>query len=33
MQKHWLTRSVLVISLVSLFNDASSELLYPVLPI
>jgi MFS family permease len=33
MQKHWLTRGVLVISLVSLFNDASSELLYPVLPI
>ncbi len=33
MQKHWLTRGVLVISLVSLFNDASSELLYPILPI
>lgn len=33
MQKHWLTRGVLIISLVSLFNDASSELLYPVLPI
>lgn len=33
MQKHWLTRSVLIISLVSLFNDASSELLYPVMPI
>jgi MFS family permease len=33
MQKHWLTRSVLIISLVSLFNDASSELLYPVLPV
>ena len=33
MQKHWLTRSVLIISLVSLFNDASSELLYPILPI
>lgn len=32
-QKHWLTRSVLIISLVSLFNDASSELLYPVLPV
>lgn len=33
MGKRWLTRSVLVISLVSLFNDASSELLYPVLPV
>lgn len=33
MQKHWLTRSVLIISLVSLFNDAASELLYPVLPV
>lgn len=33
MQKRWLTRSVLIISVVSLLNDASSELLYPVLPI
>jgi len=33
MQKRWLTRSVLIISIVSLLNDASSELLYPVLPI
>lgn len=33
MTRHWLTRSVFVISIVSLFNDASSELLYPVLPV
>lgn len=33
MQKRWLTGGVVILSLVSLFNDASSELLYPVLPI
>lgn len=29
----WLTRNVLVLSLVSLLQDAASELLYPLLPI
>jgi MFS family permease len=29
----WLTRNVLMLSLVSLFQDAASELLYPLLPI
>lgn len=33
MSKKWLTKTVFIISLVSLFNDAASELLYPVLPI
>ncbi len=33
MPKHWLTRSVFIISIVSLLNDAASELLYPILPI
>lgn len=33
MQKKWLTKTVFIISLVSLLNDAASELLYPVLPI
>jgi MFS family permease len=33
MQTKWLTKTVFIISLVSLLNDAASELLYPVLPI
>ncbi len=33
MRKSWLTSGVVLLSMVSLFNDASSELLYPVLPI
>ncbi len=33
MPKHWLTRSIFLLSVVSLFNDAASELLYPVLPV
>jgi MFS family permease len=33
MRKGWLTSGVVFLSLISLFNDASSELLYPVLPI
>lgn len=33
MPQKWLTKTVLIISLVSLFNDAASELLYPVLPV
>lgn len=32
-QKKIITRTVLFLSLVSLFNDISSELLYPVLPV
>jgi MFS family permease len=32
-QGAWLTRNVLVLSLVSLLQDAASELLYPLLPI
>lgn len=31
--KTWLNRTILVLSLVSLLNDVSSELLYPVLPL
>lgn len=31
--KHWLTRTVLILSAVSCLNDMSSELLYPVLPL
>jgi MFS family permease len=33
MTQKWLTKTVFIISLVSLLNDAASELLYPVLPI
>jgi MFS family permease len=33
MGKHFLTRVVLVLSFVSLFNDISSEMLYPVMPL
>lgn len=33
MPASWLTRNVLVLSLVSLLQDAASELLYPLLPI
>ncbi len=29
----WLTRNVVVLSVVSLLQDAASELLYPLLPI
>src|ERR1700757_480851 len=32
-QAAWLTRNVLVLSLVSLLQDAASELLYPLLPL
>jgi MFS family permease len=32
-RRAWLTRNVLVLSLVSLLQDAASELLYPLLPI
>jgi MFS family permease len=31
--KNWLTRTVFILSLVSLFNDVAGELLYPVLPL
>ncbi|HEU4717273.1 MAG TPA: MFS transporter [Bacteroidia bacterium] len=31
--RNWLTRTVLLLSFVSLLNDMSSELLYPVLPL
>ncbi len=31
--RSWLTRNLVVLSLVSFFQDAASELLYPVLPI
>jgi MFS family permease len=31
--RHWLTKTVLILSLVSLLNDAASELLFPVLPL
>ena len=29
----WLTRNLLILTLVSLFQDAASELLYPLLPV
>ena len=32
-RRAWLTRNVLVLSLVSLLQDAASELPYPLLPI
>lgn len=31
--RNWLTKTVLILSLVSLLNDAASELLFPVLPL
>ena len=31
--RQWLTRNLLVLTLVSLFQDAASELLYPLLPL
>ena len=33
MKKKWLTRNLVVISLVSLMQDAASELMYPLLPL
>ncbi len=33
MPRAWLTRNLVVLTLVSLFQDAASELLYPLLPI
>jgi MFS family permease len=33
MMKRWLTRNLIILSLVSLAQDAASELLYPLLPI
>ena len=33
MKKIWLTRNLILLTLVSLAQDAASELLYPLLPI
>ena len=33
MKKKWLTRNLVVISLVSLMQDAASELMYPLMPL
>ena len=33
MMKSWLTRNLILLTLVSLAQDAASELLYPLLPI
>lgn len=33
MKKSWLTRTILLLSIVSLLNDVAGELLYPVLPL